>query len=185
MKRTTYALAGAATIAALAIPATASANVGSVACVDGHPQASMTEWRVGAVVPYQFTVDGAPAGSGSVTIVSSPQILVSTTVLTGDHDLSISLGGYSASARVSCGSPAPAVVPAQVTTAGVPIPVVAATPPRPVAKPKRTKQAKPRVTCAYLRRVGAGPRTYARRGWTYRCQAPTQVTPPTTPAVTG
>lgn len=183
-----YALAGAATIAAFAIPSTASANVVDLTCADGHPQAAMTNWRVGSVVGYQFTVDGVPADSGTARIATDPQTLTSAAALTGDHDLLVVVSGYSASARVSCGptpsgappesAPAQQVLPAQITGAPV-LPSVRIGRGTPVKKPKA------KVTCAYLRKVGAGPRTYARYGWTYRCRKIPVLQRPFRPPVTG
>ncbi len=185
---------GAAVIAALAIPATASANVVDLTCVNGHPQASMIKWRIGAVVSYRFTVNGTTADSGSVRIASNPQALTSTAVLTGDHDLYVSVSGYSASARVSCGTPPPASPPpppppeATPAVQGGP----ASTPARAVVPAKRAVPAarakakvKARVTCVYLRRVGAGPLTYARLGLRNRCRPIRVAQVPIIPPVTG
>lgn len=191
-----YALAGCAIVGALAIPATASATevVGSLACVDGHPQATLTNWTNSApdAHPYTFRVDGVLTDSGRLTIVSNPQTLTSAAVLTGEHDLIVSVGRFTTAAHVVCGAPAlvapqpppgqpPDVVPLQTpgTTQAVRV-----GPGKPFAKVKKAR-AKQRVTCAYLRRVGAGPRTYARYGWTYRCRVSVQQVGPNLPAVTG
>jgi hypothetical protein len=198
----TYALAGCAIVGALAIPATASATevVGSLACVDGHPQATLTDWHNSTpdAHPYTFRVDGVLTDSGRLTIVSNPQTLTSAAVLTGEHDLIVSVGRFTAAAHVVCGAPAtvvpqpptgqpPDVVP--LALAGGTTTAVQAGPGTPAKVKKaakvKAKKAKQRVTCAYLRRVGAGPRTYARYGWTYRCRVSIQQVGPNLPAVTG
>ena len=203
----TYALAGAAIVGALAIPATASATevVGNLACVDGHPQATLIDWHNSAPDehPYTFRVDGAVTDSGRLTIVSNPQTLTSVAVLTGEHDLVVSVGRFTTAAHVTCGTPPPLVpqippgqppdvVPlALAGPGGTPgVLVGPGTPAKVIKKVKRVKRvkakkAKQRVTCAYLRRVGAGPRTYARRGWTYRCRVTVQQRGPLLPRVTG
>jgi hypothetical protein len=194
----TYAIAGCAIVGALAIPATASATevVGGLACIDGHPQATLTNWHNSAPDehPYTFRVDGVLTDSGRLTIVSNPQTLISAAVLTGEHDLIVSVGRFTTAAHVVCGAPAPVaaqpppgqppdVVP--LSQPGGTTTAAQAGPGTPTAKVKKVKKVKQRVTCGYLRRVGAGPRTYARYGWTYRCRVSIQQVGPNLPAVTG
>lgn len=69
----------------------------------------------------------------------------------------------------------PGAGPARRAAWGCPARAVSVTPQR--STPRR-------ITCAYLRRVGAGPRWYAARGWYYRC-APGPRSRPAIPAVAG
>lgn len=81
--------------------------------------------------------------------------------------------------------------PEVTTTPVVPVTPVTPVTPTPVKptprkrKPPVTRKPPRKITCGYLKLIGAGPREYTKRGWYYKCRIPVSRPPAGGVPVTG